>query len=216
MRPLELYAILDPAVSQGRDLRTILSAVAAGGGRWVQLRDKSSPIRALLPLARELRALARDLGVTFIVNDRLDLALAAEADGLHVGQDDLPAAVARRLLGPGRILGVSSHSLDEAIRAEAEGADYVAFGSIFPTRTKSEFTLVGLDLLSEVRRNVTKPLVAIGGITIENVQDVIRAGADGAAVISAICGAERPHEATRQLLEAVRQARASETRASLP
>lgn len=216
MLSLELYAILDPAASGGRDLVAVLRAVVAGGGRIVQLRDKSSPIRTLLPLARELRSLARDLGVTFIVNDRLDLALAVEADGLHVGQDDLPAAVARRLLGAGRILGVSSHSLDEAIRAEALGADYVAFGSIFPTRTKSEFTLVGLDLLRQVRQNITKPLVAIGGITLENVREVIRAGADGAAVIGAISTARDPEEATRQLLEAVRQAKAAKSRASLP
>jgi len=144
----------------------------------------------------------------FIVNDRIDLALAIEADGCHVGQDDLPAGVARRLLGPGRILGVSSHSLGEAVQGEADGADYVAVGSIFPTQTKSEFTLVGLDLISQARRKLSVPLVAIGGITRENVGQVIRAGADGAAVISAIGGARDPEEATRQLCAAVRDAKA--------
>jgi len=126
--PLELYAILDPAVSQGRDLRAILSAVADGGGRWVQLRDKSSPIRTLLPLARELRALARHLGVTFIVNDRLDLALAVEADGLHVGQDDLPAAVARR--APTMATASSSCSVNVPVMYKSGGGSAIIFSRV--------------------------------------------------------------------------------------
>ena len=175
----------------------------------VQLRDKVSPIGRLLPVARDLCRLAREAGVTFIVNDRVDLALAVDADGCHVGQNDLPTQVARRLLGRNRILGVSSHSLAEALQAEADGADYLAVGSIFPTRTKSEFQLVGLDLLTQARQKCSLPLVAIGGITLENVSEVIRAGADGAAVISAIGGAEDPERATQQFIEAVRKAKAT-------
>ena len=207
--PLDVYAILDPAVSGGRDLREILNAVIAGGGKMVQLRDKTSPMGRLLPSARELRRLAHEAHVTFIVNDRLDLALAVDADGLHVGQDDLPAREARRLLGRERILGVSSHSLAEAIKGEADGADYVAVGSIFSTQTKAEFTLIGLELLRQVRERCSLPLVAIGGITVENIGEVIKAGADGAAVISAIGAAPDPERATRQLVQAVLEAKAT-------
>lgn len=207
--PLDVYAILDPTVSGGRDLKKILNAVIAGGGQMVQLRDKTTPMGRLLPYARDLRRLAREAYVTFIVNDRLDLALAVDADGLHVGQDDLPAKEARRLLGRERILGVSSHSLAEALKGEADGADYVAVGSIFPTHTKAEFTLVGLDLLRQVRERCSVQLVAIGGITVENIGEAIKAGADGVAVISAIGAAPDPERATRQLVQAVRDAKAT-------
>jgi len=205
---LELYAILDRAASRGRDLREILDAVIAGGCPTVQLREKEWSTRQLLPLAQELRDRARQAGVTFIVNDRLDLALAVDADGLHVGQGDLPAPIARRLLRPGMILGVSSHSVAEARQAQADGADYVAVGSIYPTGSKPEFQLVGPGLLRQVRPLIQVPLVAIGGITPDNVAEVIRAGADGAAVISAVCAAPDPTQATRELLQRIRTARA--------
>jgi len=209
--PLDVYVILDPTASGGRDLREILKSVIAGGGRMVQLRDKITPMRTLLPYARELRRLAHNADVTFVVNDRVDLALALDADGLHVGQDDLPAKEARRLLGD-RVVGVSSHSLTEALEAEADGADYVAVGSIFPTHTKAEFTLVGLELLRLIRERCSVPLVAIGGITAENIGEVIKAGADGAAVISAVGAAPDPERATRQLVQAVRDAKAIASR----
>lgn len=207
--PGELYVILDRAASHGRDLREILDAVIAGGCRMVQLREKEWPTRQLLPLAQELRARARDAGVTFIVNDRLDLALAIDADGLHVGQDDLPAPIARRLLKPGMILGVSSHSLAQARQAQADGADYIAVGSIYPTGTKPEFQLVGLALLREVRPHIRAPLVAIGGITADNVGEVVRAGADGVAVISAVSGAPDPAQAAWELITRIRAAKSA-------
>lgn len=207
--PGELYAILDRAASRGRNLREILDAVIAGGCRMIQLREKEWSTRQLLPLAQELRARARSAGVTFIVNDRFDLALAIDADGLHVGQDDLPAPVARRLLKPGMILGVSSHSLEQARQAQADGADYVAVGSIYPTGTKPEFQLVGLALLREVRPHIRAPLVAIGGITADNVGEVIRAGADGVAVISAVCGAPDPAQAAREFIARIRAAKSA-------
>lgn len=204
---LELYAILDRAASRGRDLREILDAVITGGCRTVQLREKEWSTRQLLPMAQELRDRAQQAGVTFIVNDRLDLALAVDADGLHVGQDDLPAPIARRLLGSGMILGVSSHSVAEARQAQADGADYVAVGSVYPTGTKPEFRLVGPGLLRQVRPLIRVPLVAIGGITPDNVAEVIRAGADGVAVISAVCAAPDPTQATRELLQRIQTAR---------
>lgn len=204
---IDLYAILDRAVSRGRDLREILDAVIAGGCRMVQLREKDWSTRQLLPLAQELRNRAREAGITFIVNDRLDLALAIEADGLHVGQDDLPASIARRLLMPGMILGVSSHSLEQAQQAQAEGADYVAVGSIYPTGTKPEFQLVGVALLRQVRPLIRVPLVAIGGITTRNVGEVIRAGADGVAVISALCASPDPAQAARDFRAGIKAAK---------
>lgn len=201
---LALYVILDRTASPGRDLRETLDGVIAGGARLVQFREKELPLRRCLPLLEDLRGKARQAGIGFVVNDRLDLALAVEADGLHVGQDDLPAPVARRLLPPSMFLGVSTHTLEQARRAEGDGADYIAVGSIFPTPTKPEFQLVGLDLLRAVRQAVVAPLVAIGGITADNAGEAIRAGADGVAVISAVCGARDPAEATRRLLERIR------------
>lgn len=200
---LALYVILDRTASHGRDLREILDGVIAGGGRLVQFREKEWPLRRCLPLLEDLRRRAKQAGIGFVVNDRLDLALAVEADGLHLGQDDLPASVARRLLPPSMFLGVSTHSLEQARQAEREGADYVAVGAIFPTSTKPEFQLVGLDLLRKVRGQVRAPLVAIGGITAGNAAQAIEAGADGVAVISAVCGARDPAEATRRLLERI-------------
>jgi len=205
---IELYAILDRAATHGRDIREIFDAVIAGGCRMIQLREKEWSTRRLLPLAQELTDRAREAGATFIVNDRLDVALAVNADGLHVGQDDLPAPVARRLLPPGMIFGVSSHSLDQARQAQADGADYVAVGSIYPTGTKAEFQLVGVGLLRQARPLIRVPLVAIGGITPGNVAEVIRAGADGVAVISALCAAPDPAQAAREFLERIRAARA--------
>ena len=204
---VDLYAILDRTVAGERPLREVLEGVISGGGRLVQFREKEWSPRRCLPLAQELRRRAGEAGVTFIVNDRLDLALAVEADGLHVGQEDLPAPLCRRLLGPGRILGVSTHSVAQAAQAQADGADYVAVGAIYPTSTKAGFELVGLELIRSVRPLIHTPLVAIGGITLENVGEVIRAGADGVAVISGVCGAPDPAAATRRFLEQIRAAR---------
>ncbi len=156
----------------------------------IQLRDKTGSLRDLLPQARAIRGLCRARAALFIVNDRLDLALAAGADGAHVGQEDLPAEAARRLLGPGRILGVSTHSREQAEAAQASGADYIGFGPMFPTGTKDTgYGPRGLEGLKEARAAVSLPILAIGGITLENVAAVIGAGATAPAVISAIVAA---------------------------
>ena len=178
----------------------------------VQLREKTLPPAELHPLAGELRRRCREANCLFIVNDRVDLALAVEADGVHVGQDDLPAREARRLLRPGMLLGVSTHDEDQARRARDDGADYVAVGSMFPTGSKPGFQLVGPELLRRVRRELAVPLVAIGGITVDNVAEVIRAGADAVAVISAVCAVPDPAAATRSFLERIRGAREGATR----
>jgi len=205
--PTPLYVILDRAAARGRDLPTLLDAVLEGGCRVVQLREKTMPLSEVYPVARALRRRCREAGCLFIVNDRVDLALALEADGVHVGQEDLPAREARRLLRPGMILGVSTHDEGQARGAQGDGADYVAVGSMFPTGSKPGFRLVGPDLLRRVRGEIPLPLVAIGGITVDNVAEVVRAGADAVAVISAVCAAADPAAAARRFLDAIRAAR---------
>jgi len=204
-----LYVVLDRAAARGRSLDDVLAAVIEGGCRMVQLRDKESPSGRLLPLAERLLARARRAGVTFIVNDRVDLAVAVGADGVHLGQDDLPARLARPLLRPGMVLGVSTHDVAQAHAARDAGADYVAVGAMFATTTKPDFLLVGPGLVRKLRPDIRVPLVGIGGITHDNVADVIRAGADGVAVISAVCGAPDPAVATRRFLDIIRDARPS-------
>jgi thiamine-phosphate pyrophosphorylase len=205
--PSPLYVILDRQTSGGRRLDELLDAVLAGGCRLVQLREKTMPPAGLFPLAQALRRRCREAGALFIVNDRVDLALAVEADGAHVGQDDLPAREARRLLPPPLILGVSTHDQDQARRARDDGADYVAVGSMFPTGSKIGFELVGPELVRRVRADIPVPLVAIGGITRDNLSQVIEAGADAVAVISAIGSARDPAAAVRGFLETIRSTR---------
>ncbi len=203
-----LYVVLDRTAAGTRSLQEVLEACIAGGCRLVQLREKDWPSGRLLPLAGRLRARCREAEVTFIVNDRVDLALAVAADGVHVGQEDLPAAVARSLLRPGMILGVSTHSLAQARAARDAGADYVAVGAMFATATKVDHELVGPALMRRVRAEVGAPLVGIGGITPENAGEVIRAGADGVAVISAVCGAPDPRAVVERFLAVIAAARA--------
>jgi len=205
--PPRLYVILDRSVAGGRDLDTILAAALDGGAEMIQLREKTWPSGMLFPLAQRLRARCRAARVPFIMNDRVDLALAVDADGVHLGQDDLPPAAARALLRPGMILGLSTHSVDQAKAAQAAGADYVAVGSMFPTASKLEFQLVGPALARQVRPVVQAPLIGIGGITPDNVGEVITAGADGVAVISAICAAPDPAAAARRFVAAIAGAR---------
>ena len=199
--PSPLYVILDRGAVGHRELEWVLEAVLAGGARLVQLRDKDTPLAVLYPRAKALCDRCHRAGALFIVNDRADLALALGAGGLHVGQEDLPAPFARRILAHGMVLGVSTHDLEQARRAQAEGADYIAVGSIFPTGTKAGFQLVGPELIRRARAEIAAPLVGIGGITADNAGEVIAAGADAVAVISAICGAADPEAATRRLLD---------------
>ena len=204
-----LYVVLDRTAARGRDLDDLLAAVIEGGCRMVQLREKEWPSGRLLPLARRLRERCGRAGVTFVVNDRVDLAVAVRADGVHVGQDDLPARVARPLLRPGMILGVSTHGVEQARAARDDGAGYVAVGSMYATATKPDFELVGPALIRKLRDEIRVPLIGIGGITHDNVVEVVRAGADGVAVISAVCAAPDPASATRRFLDLIRSGRAA-------
>src|SRR5215470_15505545 len=202
-----LYVVLDRTAARGRELDSLLAAVIDGGCRMVQLREKEWPSGRLLPLARRLRDRCRSAGVTFIINDRVDVAVAVEADGVHVGQDDLPARLARSLLTKGMVLGVSTHDIEQARAAREDGADYVAVGSMFPTPTKPDFQLVGPALIRKLRAEIAAPLIGIGGITTSNVAEVVGAGADGVAVVSAVGAAPDPRAATSRFLRAIAAAR---------
>jgi thiamine-phosphate pyrophosphorylase len=202
-----LYVVLDRAAARGRDLDDVLAQAIAGGCRMAQLREKSWPSGRLLPLAERLRERCARASVTFIVNDRVDLALAVGADGVHLGQDDLPARLARPLLRPSMILGLSTHSVEQARAARDAGADYIAVGSMFPSATKTDFELVGPALLRKLRGEIRVPLVGIGGITPDNAGEVVAAGADGVAVISAVCAADDPRAAAERFIAAIRAAR---------
>ena len=179
-----LYPITDVRAS-GRSHAEQVEHLAAGGATIIQLRDKHASSRDLYDSALAAVKAARRLGVLLIMNDRVDVAIAAGADGVHLGQDDLPPERVRSLVGPDRIIGFSTHNLEQATAANSLPIDYIAIGPMFETSTKENpDPVVGLDLLGEIKRLVSKPLVAIGGITLERARQVIEAGADSIAVIS--------------------------------
>ena len=203
-----LYVITDRRLSRGRSHLEVARAAIEGGATAIQLRDKEATTRELIEAGLALRELTRERGVAFIVNDRVDVALAVEADGVHVGQDDMPAKLARRLMGPDKIVGVSASSVEEALRAEADGADYVSASPVFATPTKPDAPPpTGLEGLRAIVEAVRIPVVAIGGINEGNVEEVIRAGADGVAVISAVVAAPDIAAAARRLRQKIEEAR---------
>jgi len=178
-----LYAILDPEQTRGRPAQRVLAALLEAGVSILQLRVKSLPPVDFLELAKQARAVTRAHGCQLIINDRVDIALACGADGVHLGQDDLPLSAGRKLMGQ-KIIGISTHDLDQARAAERAGADYIGFGPMFGTRTKTTgYEARGPEILQQIRRAVTLPIVAIGGITEANVQEVWQAGADSVAII---------------------------------
>ncbi|MEW6325918.1 MAG: thiamine phosphate synthase [Nitrospirota bacterium] len=184
-----LYLIADRTACRGRPLPAVVEAACAAGVRWVQYREKALSRRDRYEEACRLRELTRRFGAVLIINDELDLAVAVDADGLHLGQEDLPLPVARRHIGAGRVIGVSTHTLEEASAAAAEGADYLAVGPVFATAAKAARAPVGCEAIRRARGLTAAPIVAIGGITPQNAADAIRAGADSVAVMSALCGA---------------------------
>ncbi|MBI2979475.1 MAG: thiamine phosphate synthase [Chloroflexi bacterium] len=195
-----LYVIIDTGMLKGRSHLEVARQVISGGARTIQLRDKVQSKGALLPVARQLRSLCAEHGVLFIMNDYLDLALAVDADGLHVGWDDLPAKEARKLLPIDKILGVSANTVELALAAQSDGADYLGVGSMYPTATKEAIAVVGPERLRQIKQAVSVPLVAIGGISKDNASQVMAAGADAVAVISAISSARSPEAASRQIV----------------
>jgi thiamine-phosphate pyrophosphorylase len=186
-RPLPpVYAIFDPEQTKGRSPERVLRDLLAGGAKMLQLRVKNMIPRDFLQLAKQARELTRRSVCGLIINDRADIALACGADGVHLGQEDLPLGPARELMGK-KIIGISTHDLEQAQAAERGGADYIGFGPMFGTRTKDTgYSARGIDMLREIRDSVSLPIVAIGGITEINVRDVWNGGADSAAILSDI------------------------------
>jgi thiamine-phosphate pyrophosphorylase len=205
---LDLYVITDEMAGGGLSHAEIAWRAIAGGADVVQLRDKMCGPGELVRIGRVIRGITRKNGVLFIVNDRIDVALACGADGVHLGQDDLCAAVVRQIAPPGFIIGVSVGTVEEAILAEREGADYLALSPVFHTASKYDAGPGrGLNVLQEIKRNVAIPVIAIGGITTGNVDDVIAAGADGIAVISAVVGSHDITAAAKELKEIIRKSK---------
>jgi thiamine-phosphate pyrophosphorylase len=206
LSPLKgLYLILDERAARGRSLVEVLREAAAAGVRLFQYRIKAASGAEAYRQALQLREAAAEAGALFLVNDRCDLALAVGADGVHLGQEDLPLAMARGILGPGTIIGISTHRADQVIEADRGGADYIGFGPIFPTASKADHEpVVGIEGLRAVRPLTRLPIFAIGGISVETVEAVINAGADGVAVISAVLGAADIAAAVRPFLSRFR------------
>ena len=205
----DLYVITDEQIGHGLSHAELARRAVAGGADTIQLRDKRLSGRDLLTVASAIREVTRDAGALFVVNDRLDVALAAGADGVHLGESDLPIEHARRIAPPGFIIGASVGSVATAVRAGAAGADYVALSPTFSTASKDDAGPGhGLAMLSAIRSAVSLPLVAIGGITPGNVADVIAAGADGIAVISAVVGEDDVTAAARDLRTRITAAKA--------
>ena len=199
----QLCLVTDSALANGRSLAGIVAAAVQGGVTLVQLREKTASTRAFIEQARVLKRLLAPLRVPLLINDRIDVALAAGADGAHVGQQDMPVALARQLLGPAAIIGLSITELGQVRDRDVELADYFGVGPIFAQSTKLYATPpLGLDGLAEARRATGKPIVAIGGVSAANADAVRSAGADGIAVVSAIMGADDPRAAAATLVSA--------------
>jgi len=199
-----LYVLIDPAACSVHDPVAVARLALDGGASMLQWRDKLRDKGEQLPDARAVRDLCAERDALFIVNDHADLAVVLGADGLHLGQKDLPIAEARRVVGHSMLIGTSTNNAGEARAAEAAGAAYVAVGAIFPTSSKETTRPADIERLREVRAAVNVPIVAIGGIDASNIRQVVDAGANAAAVISAVCGAADPRAAAAELAGAFR------------
>lgn len=208
MPDLSLYLVTDRRLSQGRTTVEIVRAAVAGGVTCVQLREKHCATREFVAEARAVRALLAGTGVHLVINDRIDVALAVGADGVHLGQTDMHIADARRIAGRSMFIGISVESLEDAIRAEAEGADYIGISPVFATTTKTDTAPpLGLHGVAAIRAAVSIPLVGIGGIDSTNAAHVIQVGCDGVAVVSAIVSAPHPARSTAELKSIIDAAR---------
>ena len=199
-----LYVILDPSVCTDRPLVDVLKVSATAGAKLFQYRNKTASMKVAYEEAMPLRKAAHELGVLFIVNDRCDLALAVEADGVHLGQGDMPLNLARKVMGPDKLIGISTHSREQVMTAAAGGSNYLGFGPIFMPGSKLDHDpVVGLQGLRTIRPLTTLPIFAIGGMTADRTAEVMRAGADGVAVISAILKAPDISQAVNDFVSRV-------------
>lgn len=199
-----LYLVTDRDLMRRRPIESVVEAAVRGGVTLVQLREKNCSTRDFVQLARELKRLLTPLGVPLIVNDRVDVALAAAAEGVHIGQHDMDYRSARKLLGPDAIIGLSIETVEQARSADSLDVDYLGVGPVFPTATKSDAApSLGLAGLARVRAISRHPIVAIGGIGAGNVRRVVHTGVDGVAVVSAICAADDPERSARELRQSI-------------
>lgn len=198
-----LYVITAEQYHHGRSLIEVMEQALAGGAQMLQLRNKTGTYDEVLQQAKALRILTRRYNVPLIINDNPYIAIEADADGVHLGQEDMPIAAARELLGAKRIIGISTHSLEQALAAERGGADYIGVGPVFPTNTKPGRAPVTTSYVSEAARHVTIPFVAIGGIGLDNVDAVLAAGATRICAVSAIVGSDDPARICGALLERI-------------
>ena len=201
---LRLCVITDAAMIGDRSMEQVVVGAIDGGATLIQYRDKSANMRRKYDAASALRGVVNGKGVPFIVNDDVDLALGVGADGVHLGQDDLPVAVARRILADDAVVGVSVGSSAEALEAESAGADYVSIGPLYATGTKPDAgPVVNREVVNKIVRTVNIPVVAIGGIDASNVAEVVRLGMSGVAVVSAVMTADDPTRATREIIDSI-------------
>ena len=202
-----LYLVTDRALCGDRPLEDVVLAAVKGGVSYVQLREKELSTRAFVRQARIIRHLLTPLSVPLIVNDRVDVALAVDADGVHVGQDDMPYEIARKLMGPRAIIGLSVETWRDVEEAQDLDVDYLGVSPVFQTPTKTDTKGAwGLDGLARIKAYSRHPLVAIGGLNRDNVPHVVKAGADCIAVVSALCGAPDPQVAAREMVDAIQRA----------
>jgi thiamine-phosphate pyrophosphorylase len=211
MTDWDVYLVTQESLSAGRSTREVVEAAIAGGVDVVQLREKDRSARERYHLGRKLRALTREAGVTFVVNDRVDLAEAVGADGVHLGDSDLPVGVARESLGEDAVVGRSVSFVEDAVAAERAGADYLGVGAVYSTGSKDDIDddeyAIGPERVGDIADAVDIPVVGIGGVDADNAGPVVKAGADGVAVITAITRADDPEAATRELGRTVENAR---------
>jgi thiamine-phosphate pyrophosphorylase len=203
-----LYLVTDRGLSRGRPTLEVVAAAVRGGATVVQLREKAAETREFVEEALAIRVFLKERKIPLIINDRIDVAVAVDADGVHLGQKDMPIELARKVVGPEMIVGISAESTADAVAAERAGADYLGVSPIFDTSTKTDTAAaLGLAGLREIRRSAGLPLVGIGGLSAENAGKVIEHGADGIAVVSAIVSADDPEQAARALFRIVAGAR---------
>lgn len=196
-----LYLVTDRGILKGRDLFRAVEDAIKGGVTLVQLREKDITSRDFYHIALKIKEVVHYHHIPLIINDRLDIALAADADGLHIGQDDLPLKIARKLLGPGKILGYSVSNAEEARFGEQNGADYLGAGTVYPTGSKADIgELIGADGLRKIKQSVSIPVVGIGGIGMSNLEEVKASGIDGISLISAILGSDDIEGTSRSLI----------------
>lgn len=202
MFDLRLYLVTDGLLSLNRSLSWIVEEAVAGGVTMVQLREKDCSTREFIERAAEIKQILAPYGVPLIINDRVDVALAVDAEGLHIGQNDIPYPIARKLMGKDKIIGLSVEFVEQALEANYLDVDYIGISPVFGTPTKTNTAPpFGLEGLREVKRISKHPAVAIGGISVHNAKDIMQAGADGIAVVSAICSANSPRDAAKHLLQ---------------